>query len=163
MASAALSWCIVAILQARWDAADQGRGRNKRIIAGILLMLVGIAIMAWVPALNVATAILGEIVAGIGIGLAHTTSGTVAFSLSKEGESGQVSGSLQFADSFTPGVAVGIGGAIIAINQTAGMSMEAGITVAMAFNLALVLLSLLASGRTKQVQPTAKPSLQMKS
>lgn len=146
VASAALSWCIVAILQARWDAADQGRGRNKRIIAGILLMILGIAIMVWVPAFNIVLAVIGEIIAGIGIGLAHTISGTLAFSFSKEGESGQVSGSLQFADSFTPGVAVGIGGAIIAMSQTAGMSMENGITVAMVFNLLLVLLSLFASG-----------------
>lgn len=151
VASAALSWSVVAILQARWDAADQGLGRRKRIIAGIVLMVVGIAIMMWIPAVNVVLAVLGEIVAGIGIGLAHTTSGTVAFSLVKEGESGQVSGSLQFADSFTPGVAVGIGGAILAISQTAGMTLEAGITVAMVFNLALVLLSLFASTRMRRV------------
>ncbi|MFB6365645.1 MFS transporter [Paenibacillus elgii] len=150
VASAAISWSIVAILQARWDAADGGRGRHKRIIAGILLMIVGIAIMVWVPAINIALAVLGEIIMGIGIGLAHTVSGTVAFSFAKEGEAGQVSGSLQFADSFTPGVAIGIGGAIIAINQTAGMSLETGITAAMMFNLALILLSLFASVRTKR-------------
>lgn len=160
VASAAISWCIVAILQARWDAADSGRGRHKRIIAGILLMIVGIAIIVWVPAINIALAVLGEVITGIGIGLAHTVSGTVAFSLAKEGESGQVSGSLQFADSFTPGVAVGIGGAIIAINQTAGMSLEAGITAAMMFNLALILLSLFASVRTKRTQPANQSSLE---
>lgn len=156
VASAALSWCIVAILQARWDAADQGRGRNKRIIAGIMLMLLGIGIMVFVPTLNVVLAVIGEIIAGIGIGLAHTTSGTVAFSLAKEGEAGQVSGSLQFADSFTPGVAIGIGGAIIAISQTAAVSMEAAITLAMVFNIVLVLLSLLASSRTKLAQSSSQ-------
>ena len=156
VASAALSWCIVAILQARWDAADQGRGRNKRIIAGIMLMLLGIGIMVFVPTLNVVLAVIGEIIAGIGIGLAHTTSGTVAFSLAKEGEAGQVSGSLQFADSFTPGVAIGIGGAIIAISQTAAISMEAAIMLAMVFNIVLVLLSLLASSRTKLAQSSSQ-------
>ncbi len=156
VASAALSWCIIAILQARWDAADQGRGRQKRIITGIVLMIVGIAIMVWVPAVNVVLAVLGEIIAGIGIGLAHTVSGTVAFSLAKEGEAGKVSGSLQFADSFTPGVAIGIGGAIVALSQTGGMSLETGITIAMVFNLALVLLSLVASTRTKQGQSVSQ-------
>ncbi|MFD2131181.1 MFS transporter [Pseudogracilibacillus auburnensis] len=150
VASAALSWCIIAILQARWDAADKGRGRQKRIITGILLMITGIAIMAWIPAVNIVMAVLGEVITGIGIGLAHTTSGTVAFALAKEGESGQVSGSLQFADSFTPGVAIGIGGAIIAMSQTGGMSLEMGITIAMVFNLSLIVLSLFASTRTKQ-------------
>ncbi len=152
VASAAISWCIVAMLQARWDEADQGRGRHKRIILGILLIIIGIAIMVWVPAINIILAVLGEIILGIGIGLAHTVSGTVAFALAKEGEAGQVSGNLQFADSFTPGVAVGIGGAIIAISQTAGMSLETGITFSMMFNLALILLSLFASVRTKQTQ-----------
>lgn len=150
VASAALSWSVVAILQARWDAADQGRGRNKRIMAGILLMLLGIAIMVWVPAINIVTAVLGEIVTGIGIGLAHTISGTVAFALAKQGEAGKVSGSLQFADSFTPGVAVGIGGAIVAISQTGGIALKYGITIAMTFNIALILLSLVASARTKR-------------
>ncbi|MFD3260181.1 MFS transporter [Paenibacillus lentus] len=158
VASAAISWCIVAILQARWDAADQGRGRHKRITAGILLMIVGVAVMVWVPAINIALAVLGEIITGIGIGLAHTVSGTVAFALAKEGEAGQVSGSLQFADSFTPGVAVGIGGAVIALSQTAGMSMESGITMAMTFNLALILLSLFAIMRTRQAQTIAPSS-----
>ncbi|WP_254635158.1 MFS transporter [Paenibacillus sp. GbtcB18] len=156
VASAALSWCIIAISQARWDAADQGRGRQKRIIAGIVLMIVGIAFMVWVPAVNIVLAVLGEIIAGIGIGLAHTVSGTVAFSLAKEGEAGKVSGSLQFADSFTPGVAIGIGGAIVALSQTGGMSLETGITIAMVFNLALVLLSLVASTRTKQGQSASQ-------
>lgn len=150
VASAALSWSIIAMLQARWDAADQGRGRHKRIISGIILMLVGIAIMVWIPAINTTLAVLGEIIIGIGIGLAHTVSGTVAFSVVKEGESGQVSGSLQFADSFTPGVAVGIGGAIIAITQTAGMSLQSGITLAMSFNLILLIVSLYASIRTRR-------------
>lgn len=152
VASAAISWCIVAMLQARWDEADQGRGRHKRIIFGILLIIIGIAIMVWIPAINIILAVLGEIIIGIGIGLAHTVSGTVAFALAKEGEAGQVSGNLQFADSFTPGVAVGIGGAIIAMSQTAGMSLETGITFSMMFNLALILLSLFASVRTKQTQ-----------
>ncbi|RED76323.1 MFS transporter [Cohnella phaseoli] len=150
VASAAMSWSVVAILQARWDAADQGRGRNKRIMAGILLMLLGIAIMVWVPAINIVTAVLGEIVTGIGIGLAHTISGTVAFALAKQGEAGKVSGSLQFADSFTPGVAVGIGGAIVAISQTGGIALKYGVTIAMTFNIALILLSLVASARTER-------------
>ena len=158
VASAAFSWCIVAILQARWDAADQGRGRSKRITLGILLMLVGIGVMLWVPSLTIAMAVIGEVILGIGIGLAHTVSGTVAFTLVREGEAGQVSGNLQFADSFTPGVAVGIGGAAVAMSQTAGMSMVTGITIAMAFNLVLILLSLVANARTMQSQPSKQTS-----
>lgn len=150
VASAALSWCIIAILQARWDEKDKGKGRNRRIIIGIMLMMVGIVIMACLPVTPVMFAVIGEIIAGIGIGLAHTTSGTVAFSLAKEGESGKVSGGLQFADSFTPGVAIGIGGAMIALNQTAGSSLVIGITFVMLFILVMMILSLVASIQTKR-------------
>ncbi|WP_409346286.1 MFS transporter [Paenibacillus sp. MBLB4367] len=148
VASAALSWCAVSFMQSRWDAADQGRGRRKRIITGVLLMIVGIAIVVWVPGINIALSVIGQMITGIGIGLAHPTSGAVAFMNAREGESGEVSANLQFADSFTPGVVIGIGGAIIAVSQATGMSMEAGIVGAMVLHLALIVMSLLASTRT---------------
>lgn len=80
VASAALSWCIIAYLQGRWDAADQGSGRHMRIILGVLLLAIGIAIVFWVPVVTVTIAVIGQIIAGVGIGLAHPISGVVAFS-----------------------------------------------------------------------------------
>jgi MFS family permease len=156
VASAALSWCVVSYLQSHWDAADQGRGRHKRIRIGVLLMIVGIGIVVWVPGLNIALSVIGQMITGIGIGLAHPTSGAVAFANAKEGESGEVSANLQFADSFTPGVVIGIGGAIIAIGQAAGLLMEIGIFGAMLLNLILICLSLLASTRLKTNRSTGK-------
>ncbi|NQX69908.1 MFS transporter [Paenibacillus alba] len=149
VASAALSWCVVSYLQSYWDAGDQGRGRNKRIRIGVFLMIIGIGIVVWVPGINIALSIIGQMITGIGIGLAHPTSGAVAFANAKEGESGQVSANLQFADSFTPGMVIGIGGAIIAVGQASGLLMEAGISGAMLVNLVLIVLSLLASTRLK--------------
>ncbi|MDF2716149.1 MAG: transporter [Paenibacillus sp.] len=157
VASAALSWCAVSYMQSSWDAADQGRGRHKRIVTGVLLMIVGIAIVIWIPTLNIAMAVAGQMITGIGIGLAHPTSGAVAFAGTGEGGSGEISANLQFADSFTPGIVIGIGGAIIAVNKAAGMSMEAGISGAMAFHLIIIVLSLYASTRirTKAVKSLA--------
>lgn len=149
VASAALSWCAVSYLQSRWDAADQGHGRQKRIITGVLLMGIGIAIVVWVPGVNIALSVLGQMITGVGIGMAHPTSGAVAFVNAKEGESGEISANLQFADSFTPGVVIGMGGAIVAVSQAAGMAMGYGIVGAMALHVLLIGMSLFASTRLK--------------
>ncbi|MGG3452230.1 MFS transporter [Domibacillus aminovorans] len=149
VASAALSWCVVSYMQSHWDTADQGRGRNKRIRIGVLFMIVGIGLVVWVPATNIVLAVVGQMITGIGIGLAHPTSGAVAFANAKEGESGEISANLQFADSFTPGIVIGIGGAIISVSHATGMIMEIGLSGAMAINLVLILISLFASTRLK--------------
>ncbi|WP_245647818.1 hypothetical protein [Paenibacillus borealis] len=147
VASAALSWCIIAYLQGRWDSADLGRGRHTRIVLGVLLLAAGIAIVFWVPVVTVTVAVVGQIIAGIGIGLAHPISGVVAFSQTGEGGAGQTSANLQFADSFTPGVVIGIGGSILVVCQAGGMSLQSGLVVAMGFHLLLIVMSLCASTR----------------
>lgn len=147
VASAALSWCIIAYLQGRWDAADQGRGRHMRIFLGVLLLAIGIAIVFWVPVVTVTIAVLGQIIAGVGIGLAHPISGVVAFSQTGEEGVGQTSANLQFADSFTPGVVIGIGGSILVVCQAGGMSLQSGLIVAMGFHLLLIVMSIIASTR----------------
>ncbi|OAB27047.1 MFS transporter [Paenibacillus macquariensis subsp. defensor] len=150
VASAALSWCIFAYLQGRWDTADQGRGRNRRIMLGVLLLTIGIVVVLWIPIVTTAVAVIGQIIAGIGMGLAHPTSGAVSFAQSGEDGAGETSANLQFADSFTPGVVIGIGGAILVVSQVAGMSMQSGLIVTMGFHLLLVIMSLFASTRIKQ-------------
>jgi MFS family permease len=147
VASAALSWCAIAYLQGLWDSADQGRGRNKRIILGVLLLAIGIAFVFWIPVVTITLAVIGQIIAGIGIGLAHPISGAVAFSHTGEEGAGKTSANLQFADSFTPGVVIGIGGAILVVSQAAGMTMQSGLIVTMAFHLLLIVMSLFASTR----------------
>ncbi|NEW07725.1 MFS transporter [Paenibacillus sp. SYP-B3998] len=156
VASAALSWCAATYVQSYWDTHDKGQGRYKRISIGVLLIAIGIAMLIWVPAVNLVIAVIGQMITGIGIGLAHPTSGAVAFTSSDEEGAGKVSANLQFADSFTPGVVIGIGGAIIAISQATGLSMEIGIIGAMTFQFVLILVSLLASLRIKNSQTSSK-------
>ncbi|MEK3916847.1 MFS transporter [Paenibacillus sp. FSL H7-0331] len=154
VASAALSWCIFAYLQGRWDSADQGRGRNRRIMLGVLLLTAGIAVVFWIPTVTVAFAVIGQIIAGIGMGLSHPTSGAVAFAHTGEEGAGETSANLQFADSFTPGVVIGIGGAILVVSQAAGMTMQSGLVVTMGFNIVLIVMSLFASTRIKSERRT---------
>ncbi|MNI18342.1 Multidrug resistance protein 3 [compost metagenome] len=151
VASAALSWCIFAYLQGRWDSTDQGQGRNRRIVMGVLLLVLGFAIVFWIPTLTVASAVIGQIIAGIGMGLAHPTSGAVAFAHTGKDGAGETSANLQFADSFTPGVVIGIGGAILVVSQAIGMTMQSGLIVTMGFHLLLIIMSLFASMRIRIV------------
>ncbi|EGL16066.1 MULTISPECIES: MFS transporter [unclassified Paenibacillus] len=153
VASAALSWCLIAYLQGRWDSADQGRGRHTRIILGVVLLAIGIALVFWIPVVTVAVAVIGQIIAGIGIGLAHPISGVVAFSQTGNGDVGETSANLQFADSFTPGVVIGIGGSILVVCQAAGMSLQSGLIVTMGFHLLLIVTSLFASTRIRPANP----------
>ncbi|MBP1992141.1 MFS transporter [Paenibacillus eucommiae] len=149
VASAALSWCAATYVQSYWDSKDKGQGRNKRIALGVILIGIGIAILFWVPAVSIPLAVIGQMITGIGMGLAHPTSGAVAFTNAGDEGAGKVSANLQFADSFTPGIVIGISGAIVAISQAAGMSMEAGIIGAMALHVILIVLSLFASMRSR--------------
>ncbi|WP_433923568.1 MFS transporter [Paenibacillus taichungensis] len=160
VASAALSWCVIAYLQGRWDSADQGRGRHRRIITGVFLLAIGITIVFWVPVVTVTVAVIGQIIAGIGIGLAHPISGVVAFSQTGEEGVGKTSANLQFADSFTPGVVIGIGGSILVVCQVGGMSLQSGLIVTMGFHLLLIVLSLIASTRIAPVTDQIRTGLQ---
>lgn len=63
---------------------------------------------------------------------------------------GQTSANLQFADSFTPGVVIGIGGSILVVCQAGGMSLQSGLIAAMGFHLLLIVISIIASTRISQ-------------
>ncbi len=147
VASAALSWSAAAAIQARLDVRDQGKGRRTRVLVGVLLMLVGMSINVWVPSINLFLALAGQIIAGFGIGLAHPTSGAIAFRYAEPGSEGEVSASLQFADAFTPGVVVGLGGAILAIFHSLGTSQEISISAVLGLQVVIILLSLVAAFR----------------
>lgn len=152
VASAAISWSLAANVQAKWDAADHGAGRKKRVVIGLVIMLVGVAFsvpLAFVPHdLAVVTlAIFSQIIMGFGIGLAHPTSGAIAFSLAKSGEEGKVSAEISVADTFTPAIGIGLGGAIITVMTASGFSLPVGITLSLLLQVLTVVISLAAATR----------------
>ncbi|MED4732088.1 MFS transporter [Aneurinibacillus migulanus] len=145
VASAALSWSTAAYIQARLDERDKGQGRRMRVLIGVFMMCVGIGVIVWVPIIGITLAVASQIIIGFGIGLAHPTSGAISFAQATEGTEGEVSASLQFVDSFTPGIVVGIGGALITISHTVGIAPYLGISAALGIQLILILISLLAA------------------
>jgi len=152
VASAAISWSLAANVQARLDKKDQGAGRRQRVLIGLSCMLLGVS--AVVPLAFLASegfvwviAILSQIVMGFGIGLAHPTSGAIAFSHAQPGEGGRISADLAVADTFTPAVGIGIGGSMVAIAATSEFSLGFGIFLALALQVLIVVISLVAATR----------------
>lgn len=155
VAAGALSWSMAAWLQSKFDAKDYGKGRKKRVSVGIDFMIVGVAsvmLAVGLPEGGVAFAVISQLFTGFGIGLAHPTTGAIALQHAKTGEEGEISASLQFTDAFSPGLSIGIGGALIAVSQSLDLGLLTGIILALSLQLLFVLLSFAISFRIKQAR-----------
>lgn len=123
VAAGALSWSTAAWLQSKLDERDAGKGRKKRVITGVAMMVIGVMCVMAVIGLpgggvGVALAIVSQICTGFGIGLANPTTGAIAMQHAEPSQEGEVSSQLQFVDAFGPGLSVSIGGALIAISNS---------------------------------------------
>lgn len=155
VAAGALSWSTAAWLQSKLDARDHGKGRKKRVTIGIGFMIIGVAavlLAVGLPEGGIVFAVISQLFTGFGIGLAHPTTGAIALQHAKAGEEGEISASLQFTDAFSPGLSIGIGGALIAISQSLKLGLLTGILLALSLQLLFVLLSFTISFRIKQAK-----------
>ncbi|WP_440063995.1 MFS transporter [Streptosporangium sp. OZ121] len=85
--------------------------RSGSVLIAVGLALMGLAVFAAVP---VATAFLGEILLGLGMGIVYPTLSVLILELSPPGEEGENSASLGVAESVYTVVAVAITGALLA-------------------------------------------------
>ncbi|GBF77350.1 MFS transporter [Paenibacillus sp. 598K] len=153
VAAGALSWSAAAWLQSVFDTKDQGTGRKKRVTIGIGFMIIGVVTVILAVGVSeggIVLAVISQIFTGFGIGLAHPTTGAIALQHTKSGEEGEISSSLQFTDAFSPGVSIGIGGALIAVSQSLNLGLLTGILLALSLQLLFVLSSFVISFRIKQ-------------
>ncbi|MCM3270167.1 MFS transporter [Paenibacillus elgii] len=150
VAAGALSWSTAAWLQSKLDEKDKGRGRKKRVTAGIGLMIVGVSLVIGAVGTEsggIGFAVISQIFTGFGIGLANPTTGAIALQHARSGEEGEISAYLQFVDAFCPGVSIGIGGALIAVSEHFGQGIFMGIMLALLTQLLFIVLSFLISFR----------------
>lgn len=91
--------------------------------------------------------VLGWVLAGLGIGLAHATTSVLAFALAPVGEEGLVASSLQVMDNLFAAVSTGAGGALFAVALARLGSERDGILLAFLVSITLVLLSVIAAWR----------------
>ncbi|MCQ6560718.1 MFS transporter [Paenibacillus mendelii] len=152
IAGGSLAWSFAAWLQSKLDEKDGGSGREKRVIVGIGIMIVGIAMVittiGW-PGGGIALAVMSQILAGFGMGLSNPTTGAIALQHASSGKEGEVSSNIQFIDAFGPGLSIGIGGALIAISESLEMGIYTGIMLAISIQLVFLLLSFAAAFRIK--------------
>lgn len=138
-------------IQERLDRHSEGRGRRFRVLSGWVLMAIGIGtiatpvILGGGPTLTIAVA--GWVTASLGMGIAHLTNASIAFAHAPIGKEGTVSSSLLLADLFGTATSIGIGGALVTLGIVLNGNLQAGLTLAFGFGLALVALCLLASRR----------------
>lgn len=113
LTAAALSWTLGAWLPVRLVPR---RGRRPIVFAGLLLLLAGIGatcavLQPWLPA---AIAVAAWAVAGLGMGLAFTTTTAAILESATAGQEGDAAASLQLAQVLGTALATGVGGAILA-------------------------------------------------
>ncbi|GAA4229877.1 MFS transporter [Streptosporangium album] len=107
----ALSWSFGSwvVGRRRFDRVLVLRAGSVLIASGLALM--GLTVFAVVP---VATAFLGEIVLGLGMGIVYPTLSVLVLELSRPGEEGENSASLGVGESVYTVVSVAVTGAILA-------------------------------------------------
>jgi MFS family permease len=150
VAAGALSWSGAAWVQARLDRRDLGEGRQRRIRIGLCIMIVGVSLVLTSIALSgsgVALALISQVITGFGVGLATPTIGAVALQLAEEGKEGEVSAALQFIDSFSIAVSIGISGALVALSESLQLGIFTGVMMALGLQLCFVVLSFVTSFR----------------
>ena len=145
-----LSWSAAAWLQARLDRRDSGSGRRQRVLVGVAFMLAGAGLatlVLWIPSKELDVAVYSCILLGFGIGLAHPTSGAIAFTYATDRSEGVISADLQIADTFTPAISIGVGGALLSVSRSSGWELSLGVTATLTVQLLLIIVSLLAAKR----------------
>ncbi len=151
IATGALSWATGSFLQARLDKRGTGELRRaRRVRFGTLLMSAGLSVQLvalFAPSYSLPISMLGWGAAGLGIGLAHSTSSVLAFAAAPEGQGGAVSASLQLADQFSSALSTGIGGALLGLAVQLGGSEQLGVAWAFGFCLLLIFSAVWTSGR----------------
>lgn len=146
-----LTWTTGSILQARLDRIHGAASRAARARAGTMLMLGGVGIIFGTIAVFddiwVTVAALGWMMTGLGIGLAYTTSTTVAFANTPRGQDGMVSSSTLLGDLFTSSVGVGLGGVLLAFTRSLEWSAPPSAALSMSLGMLMLAMAWLASWR----------------
>ncbi|MFB9678850.1 MFS transporter [Streptosporangium vulgare] len=107
----ALSWSFGSWVVGRWRFDRVLVLRSGSVLIAVGLALMGLTVFAVVP---VATAFLGEMALGLGMGIVYPTLSVLILELSPPGEEGENSASLGVAESVYTVVAVAITGALLA-------------------------------------------------
>jgi len=151
LTAAALSWTAGA-----WLPVPLSRRLSRRaiVLTGLVIMAIGIAatLLVLMPSAPAELAVAAWGVAGLGMGLAFTTSSAAILEAAPKGEEGTTSAALQLAQVLGAAVATGVGGAIV-VAPFAGDPPRFGIAVVDVLMLATIGLGLFAARGISPQEP----------
>jgi MFS family permease len=153
ISAASLSWSLGSFLQARLDRHDGGAGRPRRLLAGLAVLLTGIAVTAaglLADGVPIGFAVAGWAVAGLGIGIGYPSIGAIVLAEAPGGEEGGVSAALQLSETIGVAVFTGVGGALIALGLEHGWDAVTALLLVFAAGAAAALAGLAAGRRVTQ-------------
>jgi MFS family permease len=150
ISAASLSWSLGSFLQASLDRRDGGAGRPRRLLAGLAVLLAGIA-ATWAGVVGdgvpVGVAVAGWAIAGLGIGIGYPSIGAIVLSDAPSGEEGSVSAALQLIETVGVAVFTGVGGALIALGLDHGWDTVTALALVFACGAAAAVAGLAAGRR----------------
>jgi hypothetical protein len=126
--------------------------RDRLITLGCLSLVLGLGVtglVAFVPALPYFLVGAGWIFAGLGMGLATSSTSLALMTLSRTAEQGRNASSLNLSDALGAGLFVGVSGTIfVALRTTADLSVTFGVVLG-----AMALVALLAAVTSMRIGP----------
>lgn len=129
---AAVGWMAGSWLQARsWLRLS----RDQIIVGGAVCVTSGavlVAVAGWVPAVDLASSVVGFVVCGLGMGLQTSSTSLAIMQLSGEAELGRNTSSLQVGETAGNALLVGAAGTVFAaLNPVAATQMTFGVQLTM--------------------------------
>ncbi len=154
----ALGWSAGSWLQSRARDRAGMADRVQRLRIGLLAIASGITITALVlwPAVPTATAAVGWLLAGLGIGLVFPTLSVLTLSLSPLGEQGAHSSALQLSDALVSALGLALAGALQ--SALGAHSAQAGFGAVWALAAAMALTGAALCGRVMTTADTREPA-----
>lgn len=154
LSAAAVTWTIGSWTQARLAP----RGWRRGLVRGGVLLIaggIGLAALALLPGLPVATAGLAWAVAGLGMGLCYSTLTLLVLETAEPGREGAASAGINLA--FTIGTAFGsgVGGALVGLADRGILPLGTAIAVSDGVMLLVILVAGLVTRRVPARDPRA--------
>jgi MFS family permease len=152
LTAATICWTTGAWVQAHLAARQ---GRRGLVIAGLILIAIGIAGVATVlaPAVPLLLAPIAWGVAGMGMGLAFSTNSLVVLETAQPGQEGVASSALQTTNVLGAALGAGLGGVIIGGASVAAVVQTSGIVTQDMVMIGIIGLAMFAASRLPNRPP----------
>jgi MFS family permease len=155
LTAAAVTWAAGAWLQARLAGR---RSRRSVTMAGLLAVAAGIAMVSAVAISAVppvAVVAAAWAVAGLGMGLAYSTTTLAVIESAAPGREGAASASVQLANTLGIALGTGVAGGVVALAAQGPLGLAPGIVIADLLMLIVVLLGLATARRMEEAENRA--------